>query len=72
MQVAIKSAEASAPNKPQEQTGGCCRGSGLKPLALVEASCQGASEDFVPPAAQRRLVGRTNLRLSPNVVIIGN
>jgi len=28
-------------------------------LALLEASCQGASEDFVPPAAQRNAVGQT-------------
>jgi len=28
-------------------------------LALLEASCQGTSEDFVPPAAQRRSVRRT-------------
>jgi len=43
----------SPPNATQEQTGGCCRGSALKRLALLEASCQCASEDFVPPAAQR-------------------
>jgi len=48
----------SLPNKTQEQTGGCCRGSALKRLALLEAPRQGASEDFVPPAAQRPLVGR--------------
>jgi len=47
------------PNITQEQTGGCCRGSALARLALLEASCQGASEDFVPPAAQRGVVGRT-------------
>jgi len=41
------------PNTSQERTGGLYRGSGLKPLALLEASCQGASEDLVPPAAQR-------------------
>jgi len=37
---------------------------GLRPLALLEASCQGASEDFVPPAAQRRLVSRTGGNLA--------
>jgi len=47
------------PNTTQEQAGGCCRGSALKRLALLEASCQGASEDFVPPAAQRKAVSRT-------------
>jgi len=31
----------------------------LRRLALSEASCQGASEDFVPPAAQRKAVRRT-------------
>jgi len=31
----------AAPNKPQEQTGGCCRGSGLKPLALLESLVSG-------------------------------
>jgi len=41
------------PNIPQEQTGGLYRGSALPRLALLDASCQGASEDFVPPAAQR-------------------
>jgi len=50
----------SAPNTTQEQTGGRCRGSGLKPLALLETSCQGASEDFVPPAAQRKAVRRAD------------
>jgi len=30
-------------------------------LALLEASCQDAWEDFVPPAAQRKAVSRTNL-----------
>jgi len=47
------------PNTTQEQTVGLYRGSALKRLALLEALCQGASEDFVPPAAQRRLVRRT-------------
>jgi len=47
-------------NPTQEQTGGSYRGSALKRLALFEAVCQGASEDFVPPAAQRKVVGRTN------------
>jgi len=28
-------------------------------LALFEVLCQGASEDFVPPAAQRKAVRRT-------------
>jgi hypothetical protein len=46
------------PNSTQEQTGGCCRGSAAGRLALLEASCQGASEDFVPPAAQRKAVRR--------------
>jgi len=50
------------PNITQEQTGGLCRGSGLTPLALLEASCQRRSEDFVPPAAQRQLVGQTDAR----------
>jgi len=31
----------------------------LRRLALLESMCQRRSEDFVPPAAQRRLVGRT-------------
>jgi len=44
------------PNIPQEQTGGCCRGSALKRLALLESMCQRRSEDFVPPAAQRGCV----------------
>jgi len=47
------------PNTTQEQTGGCYRGSALPRLALLEAACQGASEDFVPPAAQRRSVRRS-------------
>jgi len=47
-----------APNATQEQTGGCCRGSALKRLALLESSCQRRSEDFVPPAAQRNAVRR--------------
>jgi len=53
------------PNKPQEQTGGCCRGSALKRLALLENSCQRRSEDFVPPAAQRRLVRRSKTQSAP-------
>jgi len=32
----------------------------LRRLALLEGSCQGASEDFVPPAAQRKAVSRMN------------
>jgi len=31
----------------------------LRRLALSESTCQGASEDFVPPAAQRKAVSRT-------------
>jgi len=50
---------SARPNATQEQTGGLCRGSALKRLALLEAVCQGASEDFVPPAAQRKAVRRT-------------
>jgi len=49
------------PNATQEQTGGCCRGSAQARLALLEASCQGASEDFVPPAAQRGSVRRSEV-----------
>jgi len=48
----------SAPNATQEQTGGCYRGSALARLALLESMSQGAS-DFVPPAAQRKAVSRT-------------
>jgi len=34
----------------------------LRRLALLERSCQGASEDFVPPAAQRKVVRPTEAR----------
>jgi len=45
------------PNATQEQTGGCCRGSAPPaPRAFRKPCVSGASEDFVPPAAQRRLV----------------
>jgi len=47
------------PNATQEQTGGCCRGSALPRLALLESMCQRRSEDFVPPAAQRKAVSPT-------------
>jgi len=51
------------PNKPQEQTGGCYRGSAAEPpRAFRKPRVSGASEDFVPPAAQRRLVRRANLQ----------
>jgi len=50
------------PNTTQEQTGGLYRGSALKRLALLENSCQRWSEDFVPPAAQRKAVRPTNPR----------
>jgi len=53
-------------NATQEQTGGLCRGSARKRLALLEAVCQGASEDFVPPAAQRKAVGQTRKGASQN------
>jgi len=58
------------PNATQEQTGGLCRGSGLKPLALLEALCQGPSEDFVPPAAQRKVVRRTGIKVCPTVAVV--
>jgi len=43
--------DAARPNSTQKRTGGLYRGSGLKPLALLENPCQRRSEDFVPPAA---------------------
>jgi len=52
-------ASGARPNPTQEQTGGLCRGSALPRLALLESMCQRRSEDFVPPAAQRKAVSRT-------------
>jgi len=42
-------------------------------LALLEVSCQGASEDFVPPAAQRKAVRRPQNRAerSPKGTALG-
>jgi len=63
---ASRSRSPPTPNKPQEQTGGLYRGSALARLALLGSMCQRRSEDFVPPAAQRRLVSRAreNRRIS--------
>jgi len=59
----MRHGDFAPPNTTQEQTGGCCRGSAPPaPRAIRKPRVSGASEDFVPPAAQRRLVRRMEKR----------